>query len=415
MKLMKNNLWKSYSSLILLMIGIGIGSVFGIFFPEEVRYLKPVGDVFLNLLFVTVIPLIFFAIISSIASIEQKGKLGKILWVMALTFLSFIVLAALFTIVAVYLFPTEAPKVSLSQEFHEPTSDHLSWGDRIVSFFTVDEFYMLLSRQNMLPLLVFSFLLGTAIRKVPEEKIKTFKSFIDGANEVMKALLMIIMKAAPIGLGAYIAYQVGTIGPQLFGFYAKPLAIYYFGGLVYFFTFYSLYAFVGGGRRGVGLFWKNNILPSFTALSTCSSLATMPVNLEAARRIGIPESIANVVISIGTTLHKNGSSISSIIKIYVVFLIMGWDFFTPMNLLLAIGITIFVSMVEGGIPNGGYIGEMLMISAYNLPQEAVPAVMIIGTLIDPLGTVLNSTGSTVAAMVVARFVKQDDIEIGVEE
>lgn len=412
---MKNNLWKSYSSLILLMIGIGIGSVFGIFFPEEVRYLKPVGDVFLNLLFVTVIPLIFFAIISSIASIEQKGKLGKILWVMALTFLSFIVLAALFTIVAVYLFPTEAPKVSLSQEFHEPTSDHLSWGDRIVSFFTVDEFYMLLSRQNMLPLLVFSFLLGTAIRKVPEEKIKTFKSFIDGANEVMKALLMIIMKAAPIGLGAYIAYQVGTIGPQLFGFYAKPLTIYYFGGLVYFFIFYSLYAFVGGGRRGVGLFWKNNILPSFTALSTCSSLATMPVNLEAARRIGIPESIANVVISIGTTLHKNGSSISSIIKIYVVFLIMGWDFFTPMNLLLAIGITIFVSMVEGGIPNGGYIGEMLMISAYNLPQEAVPAVMIIGTLIDPLGTVLNSTGSTVAAMVVARFVKQDDIEIGVEE
>lgn len=74
------------------------------------------------------------------------------------------------------------------------------------------------------------------------------------------------------------------------------------------------------------------------------------------------------------------------------------------NLIIALGITVFVSMVAGGIPNGGYIGEMLMISAYNLPQEAIPAVMIIGTLVDPLATVLNATGDTVAAMVTARLI-----------
>lgn len=396
--------WQNYSNIILLIVGITAGSIVGIAFPDIVHYLKPVGDIFLNLLFVTVIPIVFFAIVTSVSSIEQKGKLGKILFAMGITFLSFIVLAALFTIVAVYLFPTERPNVNVAAAIHEVAPENETWGDRMVRFFTVGEFYLLLSRQNMLPLLIFSFLLGISIRKVPEEKIKIFKGFLEGANEAMKALLILIMKAAPIGLGAYIAFQVGTLGPQLFGFYAKPLGIYYGTGIVYFFLFYSLYAFVGKGPGGIRLFWKNNILPSFTAVSTCSSLATMPVNLEAARKIGIPDSVANVVITIGTTIHKNGSSISSIVKIYVVFLIMGWDFFSVHNLLIAVGLTVFVSMVEGGIPNGGYIGEMLMISAYNLPQEAIPAVMIIGTLVDPLATILNATGNTVAAMVVTRLV-----------
>ncbi|MGX9985100.1 dicarboxylate/amino acid:cation symporter [Soonwooa purpurea] len=404
MSFTQSTFWQSYSNIILLLIGISFGSIVGIFFPNMVNYLKPVGDIFLNLLFVTVIPLVFFAIVTSVSSIEQGNKLGKILFAMMFTFLAFVLIAALFSIVAVYLFPTVRPTGNMATVVVENITDTESWGDRIVRFFSVGEFYMLLSRQNMLALLIFSFLVGISIRQSNPEKVKTFKSFIEGGNEIMKNLLLLIMKAAPIGLGAYIAYQVGTLGPQLVGFYAKPLAVYYGAGLVYFFVFFSLYAFIGHGPKGVTLFWRNNILPSFTAISTCSSLATMPVNLDAARKIGIPASVANVVIPIGTTIHKNGSSISSIIKIYVAFLLLGWEFFTFNNLIIALGITVFVSVVAGGIPNGGYIGEMLMISAYQLPQEAIPAVMIIGTLVDPLATVLNATGDTVAAMVTARLI-----------
>lgn len=400
----KSTFWKSYSNIILLLVGIFIGSLVGIFFPEVVIYLKPVGDIFLNVLFVTVIPLVFFAIISSVASIEQKGELGKILLVMGITFLCFILISAILTVGAVYLFPTEAPHVNMASHFEAEMGPQETWGERITGFFSVGEFYELFSRQHMLALLIFAFLMAIAIRKVPREKVRVFVDFIKGANETMTQLLILIMKAAPIGLGAYIAYQVGTIGPQLFGFYAKPLGIYYGTGFVYFLVGFSVYAFIGKGSAGVRRFWKYNILPTFTAVSTCSSLATMPVSLDAARRIGIPDSVRNVVITIGTTIHKDGSSISSIIKIYVVFLIMGWNFFTPDNILIALGLTVFVSIVEGGIPNGGYIGEILMISAYNLPQEAIPAVMIIGTLVDPLATILNSVGNTAAAMVVTRLV-----------
>ena len=391
---------KNYSGIILLLGGIAVGSLIGIFFPDVVNHLKPLGDIFLNLLFVSVVPLVYFAVANSIASVEKGGKFGKIIFSMIFTFLLFIIIAALFTISVVYFFPTEALP-SNSQEIMENSAPE-SWGDRIVSFFTVSEFTELFSRKNMLALLIFAFLTGTASQKAGAAG-ENFRNFLSSGYEVMKELLLLVMKAAPIGLGAYFAFQVATVGTQLFGFYAKPLGIYYAAGIVYFFLFFTIYSFLSNGKTGVKSFWTNNIYPSLTAISTCSSFATMPANLQAAAKIGIPDTIANIVIPIGSTLHKNGSSMSSIIKIYVAFLIIGKDFFDPMNLLLALGITIFVSIVAGGIPNGGYIGEMLMISVYQLPVEAIPAVMIIGTLVDPLATVLNSTGDTVAAMFVTKI------------
>lgn len=393
---------KNYSGIIFLLLGITVGSIIGIIAPQIVSYIKPLGDIFLNLLFVSVVPLVFFAVSNSIASLEQESKFGKIILMMSFTFLLFILIAAVFTIGAVYLFPVSS--ISGSAELIAESTKEQNWGDRIVSFFTVGEFTEVFSRKNMLALLIFAFLTGFAARKAGENG-RPFRVFIASGYEVMKELLLMIMKIAPIGLGAYFAYQVATLGPQLFGFYAKPLGLYYIAGIIYFFVFFSLYAFVANGQNGIKSFWKNAVYPTLTALSTCSSFATMPANLVAASKIGIPSSIANLVIPIGTTLHKNGSSMSSIIKIYVAFQIIGRDFFEPSNLLLALAITVFVSIVAGGIPNGGYIGEMLMISVYQLPAEAVPAVIIIGTLVDPLATVLNAVGDIVAAMFVNRFVK----------
>lgn len=397
-----NEVLKNYSGIIFLLLGITVGSFVGIFAPQTVAYIKPLGDIFLNLLFVSVVPLVFFAVANSISSLEQQSKFGKIILTMSFTFLLFILIAALFTIFVVYLFPLNSITGSTEMIIEESSKEN--WGDRIVSFFTVGEFTELFSRKNMLALLIFAFLTGSATRKAGEIG-KPFKLFIASGYEVMKELLLMIMKIAPIGLGAYFAFQVSTLGPQLFGFYAKPLGLYYIAGIVYFFVFFSLYAFMANGKTGFSSFWKNAVYPSITAISTCSSFATMPANLVAASKIGIPSSIANLVIPIGTTLHKNGSSMSSIIKIYVAFQIIGRDFFDPSNLLLALAITVFVSIVAGGIPNGGYIGEMLMISVYQLPQEAIPAVIIIGTLVDPLATVLNAVGDIVAAMFVNRFVK----------
>jgi Na+/H+-dicarboxylate symporter len=406
-----NNFLQHYSSIILLLLGIISGSLLGLFLPQVVPYIKPVGDIFLNLLFVSVIPLLFFAISSSVANITSDSRLGNILLVMASVFVVTIVIASVLTVVGLWLFPVTAVVDSLSLHTDGSSIGMMeeNWSDRIVQFLTVGEFSDLLSRQNVLAFVVFSFLVGMAARRTGEAAVP-FLNFLIAGNEVMKKLLEIVMKLGPVGLGAYFAYQVYDLGPELFGFYARPLAFYYVFGTIFFFVIFTFYAFVAKGKRGISAYWKNNIAPSLTAVGTCSSLATLPVNLLAAAKMGIPSNVANVVIPLGNTLYKNGSAISSILKIYVAFTILGWDFFEMETIVLAVGITVLVSMVAGGIPNGGFIGEMLMISVYGIPNEAGPAVMIIGALVDPLATVLNATGDTVASMLVTRFASERFVE-----
>lgn len=393
---------KNYSNILLLLLGITLGSLVGLFLPDVVPYIKPMGDIFLNLLFVSVIPLLFFAISSSVASIASNSQLGNILGTMIVVFVTTIVIASLLTILGLWVFPVTAIKDV--QQITDAAIGTLgdSWGDRIVRFVSVGEFVELLSRQNILAFVIFSLLVGIAVRR-SGQAADPFLRFLLAGNEVMKNMLGLVMKLGPIGLGAYFAYQVYDLGPELFGFYAKPLAFYYIFGTVFFFTVFSAYAFIARGNTGIKSYWKNNITPSLTAISTCSSLATLPANLLAAKKMGIPASIANVVVPLGNTLYKNGSAISSILKIYVAFAILDWNFFEIETLALAVGITILVSMVAGGIPNGGFIGEMLMISIYGIPNEAIPAIMIIGALVDPLATILNATGDTVAGMLVTRF------------
>lgn len=405
----KQTFFQSYGSLVLLLFGIGLGSIFGIFASDYVHYLKPIGDIFLNLLFTAVIPLIFFAITSAVSTIAGDHRVGKIITYMGLVFLGTVVIAALSIISIFLLFPLQFSLPEGISEIALPEESLRTWEDSLVEFLTVGEFSQLLSRQHMLAFIIFSFILGIAALKSGPEG-EHFRKFLISGNEVMKVLLTFIMKLAPIGLGAYFAYQVGTIGPQLFGVYAKPLAVYYLWGTVYFFVFFSLYAFLAYGKIGVKRFWKNNIIPSITAISTCSSFACIPANLKAAKGMGISEEIGNVVVPLGASLHKDGSSLSSIVKIVTAFSIIGRDFTDPITILTAIGITVLVSIVAGGIPSGGFIGELLMITVYGLPLEAVPAVMIIGALVDPLATVLNSTGDTVAAMLVNKFVGNKLIE-----
>lgn len=391
---------RNYSSIIKLLIGIISGTVLGLFFGKKVEVLKPLGDIFLNFLFTAVIPLIFFAISSSVANMEKGRKMGRVMFITLFVFVSTVFVSALLTVFAVWLFPLPQnieTTVKVSEEIVNQ-----NFGEQATSLLTVNEFYELLSRKSMLAFIIFSLLIGFATSRAGEIALP-FKKFLVAGDEVMKQFLILIMKIAPVGLGAYFAYQIGVFGPQLFGTYAHSMAIYYGLSFFYFIVFFTLYAFISAGKPGIKIYWKNNIIPSLTSLSTCSSIATVPANLTAARLMKIPEHISSLAIPLGAPLHKDGSSISAIIKIAAVFAIMGKDFTEPTTILIALGLTVILSTVEGGIPNGGYIAEIMIMTVYNFPVEMLPVVMIIGTLVDPMATLLNATGDTVSAMLITRL------------
>jgi Na+/H+-dicarboxylate symporter len=382
---------KYYGDIIWLLAGILVGSLSGLVLKEQVLVLKPLGDIFLNLLFTAVVPLVFFAISSAIAG---AGNTPGLIRITGLVFLMTTLIAIFCAVVATWLFPVTQHIQSIAANI-APTDDA---GTQLAKLLTVEEFYALLSRKNMLPLVIFSSLTGIAARQS-----LSFHQFLQSGNEVMKQLLTLIMKLSPVGLGAYFAYQVAVTGPRLFGDYAQALAVGHAISIGYYLVVFSLYAFLSGGVNAIVRYWKNNLLPSATALGTCSSVATIPANLRAAGNMGVPAAVADMVIPLGATLHKEGSAIAAVIKIVVALALVGRTINGPDMLLLAVLIALLVSIIEGGIPNGGYVGQLLIVSAYHLPSAVLPVIMIIGTLLDPIATLLNATGDTVAAMLIDKI------------
>ena len=274
--------------------------------------------------------------------------------------------------------------------------------ERVVKAFTVPEFADLFSKKNMLALIIFSLIMGIAT-SLSGERAHPFAKFLAAGNIVMGKVISLIMLYAPIGLGAYFAYLVGVFGPQLMGSYVRAMTLYYPVSILYFFIFFSFYTYLAAGVKGIKIFWRNIVPVSLTALATGSSIATIPTNLESAKRIGVPEDIREVVIPIGATIHMEGSCLSAILKIAFLFGIFQMDFSGAETFLTAIGIALLSGTVMSGIPGGGFLGEILIVTMYGFPLEALPLISMIGTLVDPPATMVNATGDSVASMLVARI------------
>lgn len=398
----KKSFWKNYSFPILLLTGIAIGSIIGIILGEKATVLKPFGDIFINLMFTAVVPLVFITISSAVGSMINMKRLGMILGYMLLTFVVTGAIASIIIIIAVKIFPPAAG-VNISIPTPEAVKP-VSLGEQFVKAITVSDFSQLLSKSNMLPLIIFSVLFGTCVSLVDDEK-KSIAAGLEKFSKVMMKLIELIMYYAPIGLGAYFAALIGEFGPQLLGSYAKAMIIYYPICIFYFFAAFSVYSFYAGGKNGVKVFFGNILNPSITSLATQSSIATLPVNLEAAKNMGVPKDIREIILPIGATMHMDGTCLSSILKISFLFGIFGKDFSGIGAYLIAIVVSVLGGVVMSGVPGGGLIGEMLIINLFGFPMEAFPIIATIGFLVDPPATWLNSTGDTVASMVVTRMIE----------
>jgi Na+/H+-dicarboxylate symporter len=397
---MKKNSLHSYAFTLVLLLSLMVGSVAGILLKKKAVILKPFGDIFLNLLFTVVVPLVFFSISSAVASAVNTHRLMKIMGVMLAVFVLTGIISSLLMVAGVVIF-NPAGEISVPLSF-SPPENKLSLAEQLVSAFTVSDFGSLLSRKNMLALIVFSMLVGIAASMIGE-KAKVFTQFLVGGAHVMMKVVQIIMLYAPIGLAAYFAYLIGTLGPQLLGSYVKAMILYYPLSIGYFLIGFTGYAYFAGGKKGVAVFWKNILPTALTAFATGSSVASIPSNLEAAKKIGVPEDIREVVIPIGSTIHMDGSCLSAILKISVLFGIFQMDFNSWPVIFSAVGIALLSGIVMSGIPGGGFLGEMVIVTLYGFPPEALVIISMIGTLVDPPATMVNSVGDNVASMMVARI------------
>lgn len=394
--------WGHYRFPIILLISIIIGSVIGWVFGEKAMVLQPLGQIFLNLMFTIVVPLVFFTIASAVGNMLNMRRLGRILGSMVGVFLATGAISAVLIMIVVKIWP---PAQGVTIELSGATDfETVKLADAIVRAVTVGDFSALLSKNNMLPLIVFSILIGFCISVNGKENNRVAQLFDDIARIMMKAV-DIIMLYAPIGLGAYFAALVGEFGPQLLGAYWRAMVIYYPLCVLYFLVFFPFYAYLSGGRPAVGRMIRHILPPTITSLATQSSIATLPVNLEASAKIGIPKDVRDIVLPIGATMHMEGSVLSAVLKITFLFGLFGQEFSGAGMYVVTFLIAIMSGVVMSGVPGGGLIGEMLIVSLFGFPPEAFPIIATIGFLVDPPATCINATGDTISAMMVTRLVE----------
>ena len=399
----------NYKSTIILLVAIIVGAIVGIIFQEKATILSPLGDLFLNLLLVTIVPLIFLTITTSIAKMQTPKRLGKIMVTIVCVFLLTSIIAVLIGFASTYFVklvePEDGKQIRASlEETTEEESEDISILDRTVSLVTVNDFQKLLSKDNIVALLVASVIFGLAIN-MTGEKAKPVTEFLVSANEIVNNVVKIIMYYAPIGLGCYFAALVGSFGKTIVVGYLKTFVIYTVVALAFYFIMYTIYAFIAGGRKGIKAFWKNALPSTLTALATCSSAASIPVNVECSKKMGVPDDIAETTIPLGTSFHKDGSIIGSVFKIMFLVCLFGTSLATTGDVLGVLGVALLANLLVTAVPiGGGTISEMLIISMMGYPVAALPILTIIATIIDAPATMLNVVGDTVSSMMVARVV-----------
>lgn len=397
-------IFKNYKSTIIMFISVIVGTIIGVIFKEKATILKPFGTLFINLLLTIIVPLIFLTLSTSIGKMKEPKRLGKIL----ITIIGIFVLTSLISVLigiasTKITLVNKKDSIKIKESFDYSITDNdekLDILTRTVNAISTDDFVKIISKDNIIALIVISILTGLAIH-FAKDKGKKALEVLDSFNDVLQMLIKIIMYYAPIGIGAYFASFVGEFGAGVATSYLKMLIIYTVSCAFVYFAIYSLYAFIAGGKKGLKLYWQNIMVPSATALATCSSAASIPVNTKAAKNIGVSDDIADTIIPLGTSFHKDGSIIGSVFKIMFLVYLFGMDVSTFKVLGVSILATILITAVPVG---GGTISEMLIISLMGFPIASLPILTIIATIIDAPATLLNVVGDSASSMLVARII-----------
>lgn len=384
---------KAYAFPILLLLMLTSGGLFGFYYPHLALEIKPLGNLFLNSILTTIVPVVFFSVSSSIAQAKQKQILGQLIVKMIAVFLITGLVASLVMLLAVYLFPIcqhiDIPKPSTT------SLEQINVLSKLVNAISVSHFFELFNHEHMLALILFAILIGIAGAFYP-----AFVSGLKIAEQVFTKVFSMFMFYAPIGFFAYFAAMVSELGTQILPTYLQITILYYAVAIFYFMVIFSIYAYLAGSLK---LFWQHIWLPVMTALATCSSAATIPVNLDAVQKMRVRKEISETVIPLGTLIHKEGSILGGMLKIAFLFSVYHMDFNQLPIVIIAVLVSILVGTVMGAIPSGGMLGELLILNVYGFPPSALMMIAAISLLIDPIATMLNTTGNTINAVLINKF------------
>jgi len=391
------NKLQAYHSSIILLSALVLGGALGLLIPDIALKLKPIGQIFLNLLFMILVPLVAISVTSSIARITNLKKLGAILISIMLVSIVMAIIPAVGLLGLAMIFD---PAHGVTLDLHQTVQTGIDKMD-FVALLTTNDFVGLLSKSNILALIIMSVISGIAIGQSGEDG-KKVSAILDSLNTVIMKIVSIIMYGAPIGLGAYFAATMASQDPELVTTFANTIGLFFVATLIYLTIGSTAYAWIGGGMHGVRIFWKNALTPAATALGTSSSLASLPANLSAANKMGINEEIADISLPLLANLNKGGASMITALKIFFIYSLLGLSF-TSEAFAITILISVLSAFIISGIPGGAFLGEIFIVTTLGLPTEVIPMLVVLGAVTDAPSTVINVVQDLNATQIIERI------------
>ena len=396
--------FKRYWFIISMLVGIVAGCIVGAVWPGATA-LEPLGTVFINMMFCVVVPMVFCSIASAIANMGNVKRAGKVLGVTVATFMVTAAIAAVLMYILCRCIPLVKGDYPVVQGEVGVT---LGVADMIINFFTKPDFAELWSRKAILPLIIAAIIFGFGVQMAGGKETLTAKILADLTNCLMK-VIKLITYYAPIGFFGFFAYLVAYYGPELIGDYGRTLIIYYVMCFAYMLISSPIYARFGGGKGAAKVMFQHLLKPAAVSFGTCSSVATIPTNMEVAEDTGISKDVSEIVLPLGATMHMDGSAMSAIIKVAFLFGMFGMDFGTK-EAILAIIVAVFSSVAMSGVPGGGGTGELVLCTIFFPDNLAVAytVALALGNLVDPPATMVNAAGDYVVSFIVSRYVDGKD-------
>lgn len=382
-------------------ICIIIGTLLGLIFKEKATVLKPLGTLFVNMIFVCVVPLVFLSITSSISKIDNNKSLKNILSKFLIVIASTLVITGIFTIISATIVN---PYGNNNIKLETAEVEKINFSEKIVGMLTVSDFSELFSKSNVLPLIIFSIIIGISINLLKEKK--KINSVLNIGYDIFNKYLKIVMYYAPIGITAYLASLIGEYGKMFVSEYVKIIIMYLVLGLLNIFIFHTLYLFIAGGKTLVKKYYKNIIQLIATAVSTQSSVVTMPTNINVLKEMEVSDEVVGICTPIATLINMQGNVIQNILKIFLLYSLFSLNINGVGDYLFFIIISIFAGMITAGIPGGGVVSNTILVSSLQLPGSALPILITIEWLLDAPATAFNILSDTSTLPLVDKYIKR---------
>ena len=388
-------------------IGMALGIAAGMLFPDMGSTFKPLGQLFINLIRMVVVPLVLCTIVAGSASVGDINKLGRVASKTLIYYFGTTAVAVVLGLVFANIFnPGEGLNIA-TEGLKAKSATPPKMVDVFLNIIPLNPIDAM-GKGNMLQVIFFAMLFGFGLSAVGERGKATY-AFFDGAAETMIKVTNMVMIYAPVGVFGLIAFTVANHGASVLLPLIKVIGVMYIACLVHVLVCYLPLVRVSGIT--VGQFFKVLSAPLMIAFTTCSSAAALATNLIQCQKLGSSKPVASFSLPLGNTINMDGTAVYMGVVAIFVAEIYGISMpFDKQFQVLATGILASIGSV--GVPGAGLIMSTIVFTQVGIPLEGIAIIAGIDRVMDMARTTMNVLGDATGAIVVSKWEGELDPEAG---